>query len=145
MFSKNNIESEEKLLKRNNKIVKRIKKRIINYAIQGKQIEEKDIATIKKEFVPKYDCQLFDEALSQLVAEGTVKLIDDQTFIGTKLLEREKEKRKYNVITTVGLVILVAGVFEAVRFTPTELAIGMIFVGIGATTLIVSFIMGKKK
>lgn len=142
---KNNRQGTPENRKKEYKIINKIKRAIINYAIQGKEIEEKDITTIKKKFVPKYDCQLFDEALSQLVAEGIVKLIDDQTFVGTKLLEREKEKRKYNVIPTVGLVILVAGVFEVIRFTPTEFAVGMIFVGIGATTLIVSFIMRKKK
>ena len=127
------------------KIIKKIKKRLINYVIDGKQLEQKNINIIRNEFVPKYDSYIFDEAVNQLIAENKIKLIDNNTYIGTDSLRKEKEKRKYNVITTIGLVILVAGIIEAIRFTPTEFAVGMLFIGIGATTLIVSFIMKPKK
>lgn len=126
------------------KIIKKIKKRLINYAIDGKQLEQKNINIIRNEFVPKYDPYIFNEAVNQLIAENKIKLIDNNTYIGTDSLSKEKEKRKYNVITTIGLVILVAGIIEAIRFTPTEFAVGMLFIGIGATTLIVSFIMRRK-
>lgn len=100
---------------------------------------------IKNEFVPKYDVKLFDEAIRQLISENKIKLIDENTYTATELLSKDKEKRKYNTINFVGLVVLVGGIIEAIRFTPVEFAVGMLFIGIGATTLIVSFIMKPKK
>ena len=136
----------EKLKKKRLKKIKRIKKRALRKATDFKIPTPTSLASIKNWFVPKIATEeIVDEALKQLVDEDMITILDDNHYQATELAYKYKAKKTYGWLLTIGICCIIVGTSNFSRFKEmVNVVVGILFIVIGITIMIVAFIMRPK-
>lgn len=135
-----------KLEKKRLKKIKRIKKWTLRKATDFKTPTPTSLATIKNWFVPKIATEeIVNEALKQLVDEDMITILDDNHYQATDLAYKYKAKKTYGWLITIGICCTIVGASNFSRFKDmVNVVVGILFIVIGITIMVVAFIMRPK-
>lgn len=135
-----------KLEKKRLKKIKRIKKWTLRKATDFKTPTPTSLASIKNWFVPKIATEeIVNEALKQLVDEDMITILDDNHYQATELAYKYKAKKTYGWLITTGICCIIVGASNFSRFKDmVNVVVGILFIVIGITIMVVAFIMRPK-
>ena len=136
----------EKLKKKRLKKIKRIKKWVLRKATDFKTPTPTSLASIKNWFVPKITTEeIVNEALKQLVDEDMITILDDNHYQATELAYKYKAKKTYGWLLTTGICCIIVGASNFSRFKDmVNVVVGILFIVVGITIMVVAYIMRPK-